>query len=297
MGDLADLDWNDLRYFLAAMRAGSLSGAARNVGVTHSTIGRRLDAFESALGGPLFLRGPDGLRLTSLGERVAPLAEEIERGARTVASLAQAQDARVRLAIPSGLGRLFAARLGGFHRRYPDIVLELLSSSRPVDLRNGEAELAIRMGMVTEQDLVARKVGVSGWSLYASPSYLASHPPPSDPRDLTGHDLLGFEASLERAPGAQWTKEHGSGATIVLRTREMTEMHAAAVSGAGLAILPCLLGDSDPALVRLTTEVLGSHSIFLVYHRNILLSGPVRLVKRFATDVIREHAAALGGAG
>jgi DNA-binding transcriptional LysR family regulator len=295
VGATPDLDWDDLKYFLAAMRAGSLSGAAHTLGVTHSTIGRRLAALENALGAPLFDRSASGLGLAPLGERLLPLVEEIERMSGAIAALATTAAAKVRLAVPSGFSRMLGARLGGFHRRNPEIALEILSGSRPVDLMAGEAELALRVGPITGPDLVARKIATSGWSLYASHGYLETHPASIDLSDLRGHQVIGFDQNLERAPGALWLREHGAGATVVLKLREITEMVAAAVGGAGLAVIPCHPGDAEPTLVRVTPEVLGSHSISLVYRRDVMLSPAVRKVRQFVVDVIREHAGALSG--
>jgi len=104
-----DLDWDDLRYFLEAARVRTLAGAARKLGTEHTTVGRRLAALERALGAPLVLRGPDGLRLTALGERLLPIAEQIERTVLSLRDLAEQGVVRVRLAVPSGFARLFAA--------------------------------------------------------------------------------------------------------------------------------------------------------------------------------------------
>ena len=101
------LDWDDLRYFLEAVRASTLAGAARALGVEHTTIGRRLSALERALGASLVLRSPDGLRLTPLGERILPRVEEVERAVSAVREVLRAEETRVRLAVPSGFTPLF----------------------------------------------------------------------------------------------------------------------------------------------------------------------------------------------
>src|SRR4051812_33155253 len=100
MASKQDLDWDDLRYFLEAARAQTLAGAARNLGIEHTTIGRRLGSLERALGASLVLRGPEGLRLTPAGERVLPLAEELERTVRAVVEAVSTDASRVRLAVP-----------------------------------------------------------------------------------------------------------------------------------------------------------------------------------------------------
>jgi DNA-binding transcriptional LysR family regulator len=290
-----DLDWNDLRYFLIAVRSGTLAGAARAFGIQHSTISRRLSALERSLGTPLFIRRPDGLRPTHLGEKLLSLAEDAERKVLAVQSFASMEKRRVRLAAPSGFSTFFSEHLKGIHNEFPDISLELMSSSRPVDLSKGEAELAIRIGPVADQDLIARRVGDAGWSLYASEKYLERRPFPSDPRQLNGHEILGYDAALATVPGAEWIERHGKGATIVLRNLELADMKAAAVAGVGLAVLPCLLAESEPALRRLTDEVLGTRAISLVYRREMLLSEPVRNVIAFIVAVMRARAAMISG--
>jgi DNA-binding transcriptional LysR family regulator len=291
MGKDADFDWDDLRYFLQAARAKTLAGAARALGVEHTTIGRRLTALERVLGAPLFIRSSDGLRLTPLAERVLPLIEDVERTVRAVQGRVASDRMRVRLAVPSGFAALITARLPELHRDHADVALELLSGSRPVDLKKGEAELALRIGPVTDQDLIAQNMGAVGLSLYAADSYLARRPGPIDTRQLAGHEVIGFDQSLAALPGAQWLATHGAGATVVMRCREMTDMLAATTAGLGLALLPCMLGDTAPTLTRLTDEILVSNKLSLVYRREMLKVAPVKAVIQFVSLVMRADAA------
>lgn len=292
-----EFDWDDLRYFIRAAQTKTLAGAARALGVEHSTIGRRLTALERAFGAPVFIRGPDGLRLTPLGERVLPLIEEVERAVRSVQELIASDKARVRLAVPSGFTTLITGHVARLQEDHPGISLEIDSGSRRVDLKKGEAELALRIGPVADQDLVVQSVGEVGLSLYAADAYLARRPAPTDPRKLAGHEVIGFDQSLAAVPGAKWLALHGAGTTVVLRCREMTDMLAAASAGLGLAVLPCMLGDTQPALKRLTDEVLASNKLSLVYRREMLRVLPVRAVITFVNMVIREHARFISGIG
>ena len=288
-------DWNDLRYFLATARAGTLSGAARALGVRHTTISRRLAALEGALGASLVVRGPQGIEVTPLGKRLLPFGEDLERAIEAMTALVRSGTRRVRLALPTGLSPYFAERMAAFLKAYPDISLELTSGSRPVDLLHGEADLAVRMGVVADDTLIARKLCDAGWSLYASRSYLERHPAPIDPNRLAGHEIIGFHENLARVPGARWIEAHGAGATTVFRVAEMTEMLAAALSGAGLAAMPCMLAEAEPRMVRLVPDILGSHPVSLVYRREIGAEAPVRAVIRFVTAVIKDHAALISG--
>jgi len=295
MGLADDLDWDDLRYFLRAVQARTLAGAARAMGVEHTTIGRRLSSLERSLGVPLVLRGPEGLQLTPLGEKVAPRVEELERAVLAVRELVASEKARVRLAVPSGFTTFFTTGIAQLCRDNPGLSLELVSGARPVDLKKGEADLAIRSGPIADKDLVARKLCESGFSLYASEAYLARRPAPRDPNDLTGHDVIGYDASLAAVPAAKWIEERAAKATVVLRSREMTDMLTATLGGVGLAVLPCSLGDAEPALRRLTPKVLATRTLSLVYRREARLSKDVRAVIRYVVEVMREHAARIGG--
>jgi DNA-binding transcriptional LysR family regulator len=291
----SDFDWDDLRYFVQAARTKTLAGAARALGVEHTTIGRRLTALERALGAQLFIRGPDGLRLTPLAERVLPLIEEVERAVRAVQERVASDKMRVRLAVPSGFAPLITAQLAELHRDHPDVTLELLSGSRPVDLKKGEAELALRIGLVMDQALVAQNMGEVGLSLYAADAYLARRPAPIDPRQLADHEVIGYDQSLAASPGAKWPDAHGAQASVVLRCREMTDMLAAATAGLALAVLPCMLGETEPSLKRITDQIVVSVKLSLVYRREMLKVAPVRAVTKFVASVLRAHAAFISG--
>jgi DNA-binding transcriptional LysR family regulator len=283
----ADLDWNDLRYFLAAVRAGTLAGAARALGVKHSTIGRRLDALEHALGGAIVIRGEQGLELTALGRKLMPHAEVMERSVLELENEAASQVARVRVAVPTGLVRAYTPYLVDFRREHPDIDLEFLSSSLPADLHKGEAELALRVGPIADDNLIVQKIGEVGFSMYASSEYLARHAAPADPRDLSGQEVLGFHSRLAFTPGAQWLAKHGAGARVVLVNREIVEMTAAAVAGVGLAFLPCTVAESEPALKRLTPQTLGTIAVSVTYRREATMARPVSVVVKFLVSALR----------
>jgi DNA-binding transcriptional LysR family regulator len=291
-----DLDWDDLRYFLRAARSRSLAGAARTLRVEHSTVGRRLAALEQRLGASLVLRGKEGLTLTELGEKLLPLLESVERSVAAARDLVAAERARVRLAVPSGFMRVFTSGLGELRSAHPALSLEIVSGARPVDLERGEADLAIRSRSIVGDHLVARKLCVTGWSLYASAAYLARHAGPLDLKDLSGHEVIGFDDTLARSPGARWLEARASQVTVVMRGREMVDVLAAAVSGIGIAVVPCLVGDAEPAMRRLTREVVATHELALVYRREARLSENIRIVARFVSRMVKEHAALITGA-
>jgi len=290
-----DFNWDDLRFFLRAAQQKTLAGAARSLGVQHTTIGRRLSVLERAFGAPLVLRGPEGLTLTPLGQRIAPLVLEVERAVSAARAAVKAECARVRLSVPQALTALFTQGLAQLRRDQPEISLEIISDNRPPDLKRGEVDLAVLVRTVIDVDLVRRSLGDIGWSLYATDAYLARHPGPVDPNDLSGHEIVALKAESTSAPAAKWLAEHAANATVVSRSNASASLVAAAVAGAGLALLPCFLAEAEPALKRLAPGVLIKHSVSLAYRREVRLAEPVRVAIRFVIDLMRKHAEELRG--
>lgn len=291
----SEIDWDDLRFLREALRAGSLAGAARALGVEHTTIGRRLTALEKALGVALVVRGSDGLHPTPTALAIAPLLDDLDRSVGGVRDLARTRRSHVRLATPSGFAAYFTRAIAELRERRPDISLDLVSGARPVDLQRGEADLALRIGPIDDPSLVVRRLGEAGWALYASRRYRARNDRPIDPEDLSGHEVIGYDAAMAKSPPAQWLAAHAGSAAIVMHIREMVDMRDAAVNGVGLAVLPCGLGDPHPELDRATARNVASRPISLVYRRDARLSNAVRVVARLAVEVMTEHAAELAG--
>lgn len=295
MATAVELNWDDLRYFLLAAKAGTLAGAARSAAVQHTTIGRRLTALERALGAPLFLRGPEGLSLTPLGHSLLPLVLDVERSVSAVHELARGRRARVRLALPSGLIPFFADDFARFGQQHPELTLETVSGGQLLDLQRGAADLAVRSGPIHDEELIGRSLGRVGFSLYGSARYLQDHPAPSDPRELAGHKLIGYGGELASTPAALWLQAHAGEAVTVLRANEIAAMFDAAISGVGLAVLPCMVADIEPRLQRLTPEVLAQRELWLVYRRENRQNEAVRLTANFLVQVMRKRAGQITG--
>lgn len=290
-------DWESIRHFLLAAESRSLSGAARRLDVEHTTVGRRIAALERAVGAALVVRGPRGLDLTPTGEHVFRLASEMAVLVRAIHEVAITERTNVRLVVPTGFTSLLTPDLEALRRAQPRVLLEIVSGARRVDLRKGEADLALRIGPIDDEQLVARRLADVGSALYASRAYLARHVAEVDSEDLTGHSVIGFHRSLSDMPAATWLAARSARATVVMRSREATDMLAAAQSGAGLAVLPCFLGDSDPTLVRLTPEPVALRKVSLVYRRESRISPEFREVVAFLSELVRRHARALRGGG
>jgi DNA-binding transcriptional LysR family regulator len=293
------MDWNDLRYFLAAARAGSLAAAARELKCEHTTVGRRIAALESALSAKLFARTPDGLVLTETGRSILPLAESAAEAMNAVLRKASAQDVSiegtVRLSTSEALAGFIIKRMGELRRRHPQLVVEVVSTNRSVDLARGEADLAVRAAPMESSELTARKIGVAGWTMYASRSYIEARGKPEPVTALAGHDVIGFDDTLSRTPGGAWLGQHACAANLVMRANSIVAAMNAALVGIGLAVMPCLVAGTEAELQRVTPEVLGARDVWLVVHPDLADVGRVRAVFDYVVAMFERERVLISG--
>ena len=292
-------DWNDLRYFLAIRRERTLAGAARSLRVQHSTVGRRLEALETMLGASLFTRTPDGFLLTEAGTGILTLAEDAERALTAIERRVAGTDERiegiVRLTASEAFSGFLVRRLAELQQRHPGLMVEVLVGNQSLDLMRGEADLALRISATTQSELICKRIGDAGWSLYAAESYIARRGAPASPTELAGHDVIGFDETMAGVPGARYLRDYAAGAHVMLRGNSIVSVLNAAIVGMGLAMLPCFLAEAEPTLRRLAPEILGSREIWLVFHPDVARIARVRCVIDFVTEIIGREAARLRG--
>jgi len=294
------MDWDDLRFFLAAYRSGSLSAAARDLGCEYTTVGRRLAALEKALGTKLFTRAIDGLKPSAAAAELLPLAERIESTTVAIAARASGHDERVegvvRVTCPEGFSLYLVDRVAELRARHPRLAIEILTDVRSLDLHRGEADLALRMGPTTQEDTVTRSLCPMPWRMFASADYLARRGKPTSAGDLRGHEIVGYDAPLAHVPGALWLNEHSEGASVVLRGNSLRAIADAVVAGLGLSVLPHFLASRTPGLCLLAPEVLGSRTLSAAIQPELVHVARVRAVLDFLVDaVLRDHAAGVFG--
>lgn len=294
------MDWNDLRYFLTIARSGSLAKAARELSVEHTTVSRRLGALEGDLGTRLFARGPAGLVLTPAGKSILPVVESIGEQISALQRCVTGADGRVagtvRLTIPEAGNGYFMQRLPELRSRHPELVIELISDNRPLDIRRGEADIAVRFAATPDQELVIRKAGKAGWSLYASPAYLARRGSPASTDDMTGQELIGYADLLAMVEGERWLRSLRAPPTIVIRGNSIAAVARAAVEGVGIAPLPCFAASQEPGLVRITPRLIGERDIVVVVHPDLVSVARVRATLDFLIELFHRDAALWSGA-
>jgi DNA-binding transcriptional LysR family regulator len=294
------MDWDDLRYFLAAYRRGSLSAAARELGCEYTTVGRRITALEAALDTTLFTRAAEGLKPTPAAADLVPLAEQIERATVAIGGRVAGHDKRiegaVRVTCPEGFSLYVVDRFVELRERHPALTIEILTDVRSLDLHRGEADIALRMNPTTQRDLVTRSLCPMPWRMFASPAYVVRCGKPSPAIDLRGHEIVAYGTSLAHVPGARWLDEHADGASIVFRGNSLRAIVDAAVAGLGLTVLPHFLATRTPSLSLLAPDVLGTRTLSVVVHPDLVHVARVRAVIDFLVGVVlRDHAAGLFG--
>lgn len=293
------MNWDDLRHFAAALRQGTLAGAARELGCEHTTVSRRLDSLEAALGTKLFLRTPEGLVQTRAAAELAPLVEQMGLSVQAIERRVTGLDERiagvVRLTAPEAFVGLVLHGLPELRERYPELTIEVRADDRALDLARGEADVALRLTPSLQPDLIVKKLSAVGGALYASPEYLARRGAPDPVHALAGHDLVGYGEPLAAVPAARWLAAHGAGAAVVFRGNTLLSVMGAAAAGMGLAVLPSIVAAREPRLLRLSKEVLCSGVLSLVVHPDIANVARIRAVMSFIDELVaRERPRLLG---
>lgn len=285
------MDWDDLRTFLAVARAGSLTEAARSLGVSYSTVSRRLAALEEGLGARVFDRDPSGYAPTPVGAEMLESARRMEAEFEALSRRVRGSDARlsgrVRVATADALATAFMPELAGFSRRYPDIEVDLISTPEPAELAMRDAEVALVVTDRPPPNLVGRRLAKLPSALYAAPSYLAHHAKGLAP---DAHVWVGWEDGMSHIPGARWMREQVPHARIACRVSTGTALRAAVQAGVGVAHLLCFLADDDPGLVRLAPpEPVLETGLWLLTHEDLRATGRVRVFLDFMAEAVGRH--------
>jgi DNA-binding transcriptional LysR family regulator len=293
----SSLDWNDLRVVLAVAREGSLSGAARALRVTHSTVFRRLAVIEQALGVRFFERFRDGYVATPAGEAAALLAERLAGEVAELERRLSGQDMRpsgtVRIATADTVWPLVCRHVPEFRARHPEIVPEFTISNAMANLTRREADIAIRPVPDPPEHLVARRIADIAHALYASPDYLMRN----NCRDLGGQDWIGLEDTAPPTVVGRWLRRHVQPGHVVLTVDALPALRDAARAGLGLVVLPCYLGDCDDGLRRLavTPADLPQSALWLLTHDDLRRTARVRAVVDFFAVALLRYRALLEG--
>jgi len=293
-----DWQWDDVRFFLAVARVGSLSAAGRTLGVGHVTVGRRIALLEQRLGVTLLNRTPDGFTTTVAGEAILRQCVAMESAAvhleRLVAGLDSLITGSVRVTATEMLaGQLVAPAIATLRATHPELQVDLIVGVRSLDIARREADIAIRFARPSASDLVCRKLGEVGFSLYASKRYLASAGIPRRGQGLAGFDLITFTGAPE-AMSPFFLGESLDGARIALRCDSPLIQIRAAASHVGIIEAACVLGDASPDLVRVWPDAAPARrGVWLIVHQDMRRAARIKAVSTAITEAFRRQRSVL----
>jgi DNA-binding transcriptional LysR family regulator len=277
--------WELYRSFLAVMREGSLSAAARALGLTQPTLGRHIGELEAALGGSaLFTRSPSGLAPTETARELVPHAEAMAAAAEALVRAASGEKSEARGVVRITASEIIGAEvlppiLAEFRAEHPGIAVELVLSNRTDDLLRREADIAVRMVRPTQASLVAKHLGRIALGLHAHRRYLEAHGRPRSLEELVRHALIGFDREMRsrrllQDVGLTLTREN-----FAFRADSDLAQLAAIRAGFGIGVCQIGIARREPDLVHLLSDGFGlGLEVWVVMHEDLRTSRRVRLL-------------------
>ncbi|MBU0752455.1 MAG: LysR family transcriptional regulator [Gammaproteobacteria bacterium] len=277
-------EWTDMRYFLEVARAGTLSGAARRLGVEHTTVARRVQRLEVELKSTLFDRRREGYELTEIGQALLPHAEVMERAmlaaAEQLGGPQTAARGAVRLGAPEVFGTLVVAtRLAPLLEQHPDLRVDLLLLPRFANLANREADIGVMLDPPDAGRYMVTRLTEFRYYLYAAPSYLEKHGPIRSRADLAGHDFIDYVQDQLMSAGLNYLDDLGIEPRRRFCCTGMLAQYEAAVAGIGLIMAPpYAVPDDGRLLCQLPGEIFAHRTLWLVAPADIFRLRRVRVV-------------------
>jgi DNA-binding transcriptional LysR family regulator len=287
-------NWDHFRTLLAVLDEGSLSGAARTLGLTQPTVGRHIEALEAQFGAPLFTRSASGLAPTETALGLRPHAETMAAAAealvRTASGEAEALRGVVRVTAAEVVGvEVLPPMLAGFHEAHPEITIELALSNRQEDLLRREADIAVRMVRPTQGALLAKRIGAVPLKLYAHRRYLAAH---GAPRALTDPSVaaIGFDRDTQMMQALAERQIHLGREMFALRTDNDLAQLAALRAGFGVGACQAPIARRDPDLVPVLEDAFRYElEVWVAMHEDLKSSRRMRLMFDWLVEGLTDY--------
>lgn len=296
-------NWDDFRFLLSLEQTGSLSAAARRLGVSQPTVTRRIAELERSLGVALVERLPDGYRLSAAGEKVCHRARTIEQKAEEIrhAVVDERDELQqvVVVAAPEGVAAaLVTPGLRELRARHPHLVVEVAISTLPADLRRREADIAVRMGDPRDDTLIGRKVGVVQIGLFAPKELVDALGPPETPNDLVRYPYIESTGEISHLPQANWLRLAIPPRMKAYGANSISNQIEAFNAGLGLLALPTYLSDRVPGAVRVLPQTFARQIDMRVMHHAPAATKPgVRAILDFLGAYISDRLKPISGPG
>ena len=287
-------DWDDLRVFIAAARAGAAATAAKRLNLDATTVGRRIAALESALKATLFVRGRSGLQLTATGARLLETAAAVETAMNAVAEAGRSDlvAGTVRISASEGFGgAILAPALPALRDRHPELSIELIANAGFMSPLKREVDMAVTLSASQSARLLVEPLTDYELGLFASPNYLSRRTAPGSAEDLLDHDLVGYVEDQIYAPELRYLEEINPGLRTRLASSSLRAQREIIIAGGGIGVLPCFLGEG---LVRVLPRAVRLRRRFwLSTHREVATTARVRAVRNWMKRLAQSHRAVL----
>lgn len=284
-------DWNHARAFLVTVEEGSLSAAARALGMSQPTLGRQVSALEQELGVALFERNGHGLAITPQGQLLLQHVRTMYEAANDLSLAASGHSDSITGSICISASEVMAIMvlpplIHKLKTEHPGVVVDLIVSNKTSDLKRREADIAIRSYRPTQPDLIARKLGDINASLYATPNYLKTLPQPINNSSLSQANYIGI-SSDDNSDYIDSLKQYGleiSDHNFCINTDNHMAHWELTKQGMGLGVMPTDIGDKEPLVTRaLANRCFYKGEMWLVCHRELRMNTRVRTVFDFLT--------------
>ncbi|MBL8469756.1 MAG: LysR family transcriptional regulator [Methyloversatilis discipulorum] len=298
---LSDLNWDDVRLFLAIYRAGSLLKASRQLSLDQSTLSRRLSQLELCLGGALFERQRTGLKPTDLAQVLVAPGNEMERAITSLqeelGSSGPDPTGTVRIAMMEGIGTMFVSRhLQPLLSRYPGLHIELLTSSSLVNVSRREADVFVSFFKPDGRGMSCQYVGDFKLYLYGSVDYLKRAGIPRSLDDLKDHCFVGYIQDLIRLDAVRWLDDIIIRPRMSFQSNSMLSQMSAASSGVGLVLLPKFSVINETRLLPVLPETAHvNRELWISVHQDLQFSKRVGIVHNYLRDLFASHLDWLNG--
>jgi DNA-binding transcriptional LysR family regulator len=290
--------WDDLHVFLVVARSGQLGRAAAALGVDATTVGRRIRRLENSLEQTLFEQTGHGQSLTEAGEELLVKVESMERASAQIEKRAEGKQLTglVRVSVSEGFGTWFVARhLHTFIAQYPCVTVDLVATSGFLSPTRRETDVAILLARPRRGPLISRKLSDYQLRIYAARSYLERVDPLQSVSDLKQHQLIGYIPDFIYAPELRYLDEIAPDVPLAIRSSSIIAQYILTAAGAGVAVLPCFIGDSDPRLVRVIPDVTITRSFWLVTHQDTRKLARISVFVRWLGSTVEANRSRLVG--
>lgn len=270
---MQEVDWSDLRVFLAVADAGQIGRASGHLGMDPTTLSRRIRRLEKALGATLFERTREGQTLTETGVDLRARVEAMAQAASGIAErpgMEAGLGGLLRISVSEGFGSQFLTEyLPGFSRQHRNLTIELIANSAFLSPSKREADIAVMLSRPKAGPVICRKLSDYRLRLYASPAYLERHGEPAEASALAqGHRFIGYVPDLVYAPELNYLDEFQSGLEPRVRSSSINAQLRLVESGIGIGVLPCFMGDRSALIAPVCKSLSITRSFWIVTHKD-----------------------------